>query len=406
MSVDPLVIIGAGQAAGQLVASLAQERFAGSVTIVGDEPHPPYQRPPLSKKFLAGEIELDRLFVKPAAFYDKAGTTLMLDTRVAGIDRQARAIKTEAGATLRYSTLVIATGSRPRPLALPGADLEGVMYLRTIADVQAIRRYLEPGRRLVIVGGGYIGLELAAVAARRGVGVTVLEQAPRVMARGVGPIVSAFYERLHREEGVTIATGTAVTGFEGNGRLEQVICDGLQLAADLVVVGVGAIPNSELAHEASLAVDNGIVVDAQCRTQDPAIHAIGDCASQAHPLLDQRLRLESVHSALEQARTVAATICGRPAPPSQAPWFWSDQYDVKLQMAGLSARHDAVVVRGDPDRGRSFAVFYLCQGELVAVDAVNRAPEFMMSKQLIVERSRVDPAKLSDERVAMKDVRL
>jgi 3-phenylpropionate/trans-cinnamate dioxygenase ferredoxin reductase component len=406
LSVDPLVIIGAGQAAGQLVASLAQERFAGSVTIVGDEPHPPYQRPPLSKKFLAGEIELDRLFVKPAAFYDKAGTTLMLDTRVAGIDRQAREIKTEAGAALRYSTLVIATGSRPRPLTLPGADLEGVMYLRTIADVQAIRRYLEPGRRLVIVGGGYIGLELAAVAAKRGVQVTVLEQAPRVMARGVGPIVSAFYERLHREEGVTIATGMAVTGFEGNGRLEQVICDGLRLAADLVVVGVGAIPNAELAREAGLAVDNGIVVDAQCRTQDPAIHAIGDCARQSHPLLDQRLRLESVHSALEQARTAAAAICGRPAPTFQTPWFWSDQYDVKLQMAGLSARHDAVVVRGDPDRGRSFAVFYLRQGELVAVDAVNRAPEFMMSKQLIAERSQVDPAKLGDERVAMKDVRL
>ena len=362
MSVDPLVIIGAGQAAGQLVASLAQERFAGSVTVVGDEPHPPYQRPPLSKKFLAGEIELDRLFVKPAAFYDKAGTTLKLDTRVTGIDRQACTISTDTGPVLRYSTLVIATGSRPRTLALPGAGLEGVMYLRTIADVQAIRRYLEPGRRLVIVGGGYIGLELAAVAAKRGVQVTVLEQAPRVMARGVGPIVSAFYERLHREEGVTIATGTAVTGFDGNSRLEQVICNGQQLAADLVVVGVGAIPNSELAREAGLAVDNGIVVDAQCRTQDPAIHAIGDCASQSHPLLDQRLRLESVHSALEQARTVAAAICGRPAPTVQTPWFWSDQYDVKLQMAGLSARQGAVVVRGDPDRGRWFAVFSFPQG--------------------------------------------
>jgi 3-phenylpropionate/trans-cinnamate dioxygenase ferredoxin reductase component len=406
LSVDPLVIIGAGQAAGQLVASLVQERFGGPVTIVGDEPHPPYQRPPLSKKFLAGEIELDRLFVKPAAFYAKAGATLMLDTRVAIIDRQARTIGTEAGATLRYSTLVIATGSRPRPLALPGAALDGVMYLRTIADVQAIRRQLEPGRRLVIVGGGYIGLELAAVAARLGVEITVLEQAPRVMARGVGPIISAFYERLHREEGVTIATGTAVTGFEGNGRLEQVVCDGLRLAADLVVVGVGAIPNAELARDAGLAVDNGIVVDAQCRTQDPAIYAIGDCASQSHPLLEQRLRLESVHSALEQARTVAAAICGRPVPPFQTPWFWSDQYDVKLQMAGLSAGHDAVVVRGDPDRGRSFAVFYLRQGELVAVDAVNRAPEFMMSKQLIAERSPVDPAKLGDERVAMKDIRL
>jgi 3-phenylpropionate/trans-cinnamate dioxygenase ferredoxin reductase subunit len=406
VSADPLVIIGAGQAAGQLVASLAQEGFAGDVIVVGDEPHPPYQRPPLSKKFLAGEIELDRLYVKPEAFYAKAGTKLMLDTRVAGIDRQARAIIGEAGPTLRYSTLVIATGSRPRALILPGADLEGVMYLRTIADVEAIRRYLERGRRLVIVGGGYIGLELAAVAAKRGVLVTVLEQAPRVMARGVGSIVSAFYERLHREEGVMIATGTAVLGFEGNGRVKHVICDGARIAADLVVVGVGAIPNTELAREAGLAVDNGIVVDAQCRTEDPVIHAIGDCASQLHPLLDQRLRLESVHSALEQARMTAAAICGRPQPLLQTPWFWSDQYDVKLQMAGLSAKHDEVVVRGDPDRGRSFAVFYLRQGVLIAADAVNRAPEFMMSKLLIADRARVDPAKLGDEQVAMKEVRL
>ena len=357
---------------------------------MGDEPHPPYQRPPLSKKFLAGEIELDRLYVKPAAFYAKAGTKLMLDTRVAGIDRQARAIKTEAGPTLRYSTLVIATGSRPRPLALPGADLEGVMYLRTIADVEAIRRYLERGRRLVIVGGGYIGLELAAVAAKRGVLVTVLEQAPRVMARGVGPIVSAFYERLHREEGVTIATGTAVTGFDGNGRLEQVVCEGTRLAADLVVVGVGAIPNSELAREAA---------------------SPSTTASSSTPSAARRIRPSTPSAIAPASRTRCSTsACGsspctaRSSKPGrrrrrsagglllQTPWFWSDQYDVKLQMAGLSARHDTVVVRGDPDRGRSFAVFYLRQGELVAVDAVNRAPEFMMSKQLIAERSRVDPS--------------
>ncbi len=400
-----LIIIGAGHAAGQLVASLAQDGFTGGVTVIGDEPHLPYQRPPLSKKFLAGEIELDQLYVKPEAFYAKTGTTLMLGTRVAGIDRQARAVVTEGGPVLRYSTLVIATGSRPRALALPGADLEGVLYLRTIADVQAIRRHLEPGRRLVIVGGGYIGLELAAVAAKRGVQVSVLEQTTRVMGRGVGPVVSAFYERLHREEGVTIATGTTIVGFEGNGRVEHVVCDDARVAADLVVVGVGAIPNTELAREAGLAVDNGIVVDAQCRTQDPVIHAIGDCASQLHPLLDQRLRLESVHSALEQARVTAAAICGRPPPSIQTPWFWSDQYDVKLQIAGLSAGHDQVVVRGDPERGRSFAAFYLRQGALIAVDAVNRAPEFMMSKQLIAERARVDAAKLADPRVALKEIR-
>lgn len=406
MSGDPLVVIGAGQAAGQLVASLVHEGFGGSITIVGDEPYLPYQRPPLSKKFLAGEMELDQLYVKPAAFYAKAGVKLLLDTRVTGIDRQARAIVTEAGPALRYSTLVIAAGSRSRTLTLPGADLDGVLYLRTVADVQAIRPRLEPGKRLVIVGGGYIGLELAAVAVKRGVKVTVLEQASRVMARGVGPIVSAFYERIHREEGVAIATSASLVGFEGNRRVDHVVCDGARLAADMVVVGVGAIPNTELAREAGLAVDNGIVVDSECRTQDPAIHAIGDCASQFRPLLDQRLRLESVHSALEQARMAATVICGRPRPSIQTPWFWSDQYNVKLQMAGLSANHDEAVVRGDPAHDRSFAVFYLRAGALIAVDAINRAPEFMMSKQLIAERAQLDPARLRDERVTMKEVRL
>jgi 3-phenylpropionate/trans-cinnamate dioxygenase ferredoxin reductase subunit len=403
---DPLIIIGAGQAAAQLVASLAQDGFKGSISVIGEEPHLPYQRPPLSKKFLAGEMELDQLYLKPASFYAKAGVKLMLGTRVTGIDRQARAVVIEGGSPLRYSTLVIATGSRARSLALPGAGLEGVFSLRTVADVQAIRPRLTPGQRLAIVGGGYIGLELAAVAAKRGVRVSVLELAPRLMARGVGPVVSAFYERLHREEGVTIATGAAIAGFEGNGRVEHVVCGDERLATDIVVVGVGAIPNVELAREAGLAIDNGIVVDENCRTQDPAIYAIGDCASQLRPSLEQRLRLESVHSAQEQAKIAATAICGRPAPAPQTPWFWSDQYDVKLQMAGLSTTHDEVVVRGNPDQGRSFAVFYLRGRELLAVDAVNRIAEFMMSRQLIVARAPIDPAKLRDERVAMKDVRL
>jgi 3-phenylpropionate/trans-cinnamate dioxygenase ferredoxin reductase component len=405
VSVDPLVVVGAGQAGAQLVASLAQNGFDRPVLLIGDEPCLPYQRPPLSKKFLAGEMELDQLYLKPAAFYEKAGIELALDTRVAGIDRKARVLATEGGSSLRYSTLVIATGSRARALPLPGAELEGVFSLRTVADVLAIRPRLLPRQRLAIVGGGYIGLELAAIATKRGLHVTVLEQAPRVMGRGVGPIVSAFYERLHRSEGVTIATNTAVVGFEGDGRVEQVVCGDRRLAADMVVVGVGGIPNAELAQEAGLAIDNGIVVDERCRTQDPAIYAIGDCASQVRPLSDRCLRLESVHSALEQARMAAAAICERPLPVGQTPWFWSDQYDVKLQMAGLSANHDEAVVRGDPDNGRSFAVFYLRDGALIAVDAVNRTPEFMMSKQLIAEHARLDAAKLRDERVAMKDVR-
>jgi len=401
----PLVIVGAGHAAGQLFASLLQEGFKGDVTVIGEEPYLPYQRPPLSKKFLAGEMELDRLYVRPPAFYDKAGAGLMLGTRVAAIDRTARTVVTAAGTTVPYATLVIATGSRPRRLALPGADLDGVFYLRAIADVQAIQSRFAAGKRLVIVGGGYIGLELAAVAVKQGLQVTVLEQAPRLMARGVGPIVSTFYERIHREAGVTVVTGCAVTGFEGGDRVEQVACDSSRHAADIVVVGVGALPNVELARDAGLAVDNGIVVDDRCRTDDPAIYAIGDCTNQLHPLVGQRLRLESVHNALEQAKAAAAAICGKKLPQVQTPWFWSDQYDVKLQTAGLSGGHSDAVVRGDPGRGRSFAVFYLKDGVLIAVDAVNRVPEFMTSKQLIAGGARPDPARLGDERIDMKNIR-
>jgi 3-phenylpropionate/trans-cinnamate dioxygenase ferredoxin reductase component len=295
---------------------------------------------------------------------------------------------------------VLATGSRPRELPLPGA-----FYLRNIADVEAIRARLAPARSLVVIGGGYIGLELAAVAMKLGVGVTVLEQAPRLMARGVGPVVSQFYARLHDEEGVTIRTGAVVRSLEGNGTIKRVVCDDDQYDADIVVIGAGAVPNVELAREAGLAVEDGIVVDAQCRTDDASIWAIGDCTSQHHDLVGRRLRLESVHNALEQARIAAAAICGRKPPALQVPWFWTDQYDVKMQMAGLSAGHDHAVVRGNPDTGRSFAVFYMREGTLIAVDAVNRAPEFMMSKQLIAERAKIDPARLGDEGVTMKDMR-
>ena len=397
---SPLVIIGAGQAASQLVASLAQDGFAGEICLVGDEPHLPYQRPPLSKKFLAGELALDRLYVKPAAFYEKAGSRLLLGQRARRIDREGRAVLLADGSRLPYSTLVLATGSRPRELPLPGA-----LYLRNIADVDAIRARLALAKSLVVIGGGYIGLELAAVAVKLGVGVTVLEQAPRLMARGVGPLVSQFYARLHDEEGVVIRTGAVVRGLEAHGAIQRVVCADATHDADIVVIGAGAVPNVELAHEAGLSIEDGIVVDAQCRTDDASIYAIGDCTSQHHDLVGRRLRLESVHNALEQARLAAAAICGRKPPVIQVPWFWTDQYDVKMQMAGLSSGHDLAVVRGDAERGRSFAVFYLREGTLVAVDAVNRAPEFMMSKQLIAERAKIDPARLGDESVAMKDMR-
>jgi 3-phenylpropionate/trans-cinnamate dioxygenase ferredoxin reductase subunit len=365
---------------------------------VGDEPHLPYQRPPLSNKFLAGELALDRLYVKPAAFYEKAGSRLLLGQRAERIDREGRAVLLADGSRLPYSTLVLATGSRPRELPLPGA-----FYLRNIADVDAIRAHLAPGKSLVVIGGGYIGLELAAVAVKLGVGVAVLEQAPRLMARGVGPIVSQFYARLHGEEGVVIRTDAVVRGVEANGAIKRVVCDDAHYDADIVVIGAGAVPNVELAREAGLAVEDGIVVDAQCRTDDDAIYAIGDCTSQHHDLVGRRLRLESVHNALEQARIAAAAICGRKPPAIQVPWFWTDQFDVKMQMAGLSAGHDQAVVRGNVAAGR-FTALYLKDGTVVGAHSVNRPQDHMAARRLVAARARPDPAVLADEAVALKSL--
>lgn len=403
---DHVVIVGAGHAAGQAAASLRQEGYEGAITMIGNEPYIPYQRPPLSKKFLAGEIGIDRVYFKPPEFYEKENVTVKLGTRVTEIDRNAKTVHTDKGETFTYSKLLLTTGSRVRELNLPGFDLEGVFYLRNVGDVEGIQSYFNKGGKCVIVGGGYIGLEVAAVAAKHGIDVTVLEMAPMVMARVVDPIVSRFYERVHKEEGVKIVTGAAVSGFEGkNGQLTKVTCaDGTAHEADFVVVGVGILPNVELAVEANLKVENGIAVDECCRTSDPDIYAAGDCTNHPNPLLGERLRLESVHNALEQAKTAAAAICGKEKPYAQIPWFWSDQYDLKLQIVGLSAGYDQAVVRGNPDEGRSFAVFYLKEGRLIAVDAINRAPEFMMSKQLIAKGVSIPAEKLRDESINMKEM--
>lgn len=403
---DHVVIVGAGHAAGQAAASLRQEGYEGAITMIGNEPYIPYQRPPLSKKFLAGEIGIDRVYFKPPEFYEKENVTVKLGTRVTEIDRKTKTVHTDQGETLTYSKLLLTTGSRVRELNLPGFDLDGVFYLRNVGDVEGIQSYFNKGGKCVIVGGGYIGLEVAAVAAKHGIDVTVLEMAPMVMARVVDPIVSRFYERVHKEEGVKILTGAAVSGFEGkNGQLTKVTCaDGTAHEADFVVVGVGILPNVELAVEANLEVENGIAVDECCRTSDPDIYAAGDCTNHPNPLLGERLRLESVHNALEQAKTAAAAICGKEKPYAQIPWFWSDQYDLKLQIVGLSAGYDQAVVRGNPEEGRSFAVFYLKEGRLIAVDAINRAPEFMMSKQLIAKGVSIPAEKLKDESINMKEM--
>lgn len=401
-----IVIIGAGQAAAQAVMSLRAEGYEGPIRLIGDEAHPPYQRPPLSKKFLAGEIGFDRVELKPAEFYASAHCELLLGTRATSIERDRHLVLTGDGREIPYDKLLIATGSRVREINVPGFDLDGVHYLRSVGDVAEIQAHFKPGAKLVVVGGGYIGLEVAAVARKNGIDVTVLETADRVMARVVDPIVSRFYERIHRQEGVVIRTGVMVAGFEGeNNKVSRVIAgDGEVFACDFVVVGVGILPNTELAQTAGITVENGIVVDDCGRTSDPDICAAGDCTNHPSDIYGRRLRLESVQNAIEQGKAAAAALQGKSKPYNQVPWFWSDQYDLKLQIAGLSTGYTQAVTRGDPESGRSFAVFYLKDGVLIATDAVNRAPEFMMSKMLIAQRAKLDPARLADESINMKEI--
>lgn len=399
-----VVIVGAGHGAGQVVASLKQHQFAGRIVLVGEEPYLPYQRPPLSKKYLAGEMPPERLYFKPASFYEDDNIDIMLNTRVEQIDRDSNRVSMSNGQHLDYDKLVIATGSSVRKVDVPGADLDGIHYLRSIADVEAIRSDIENASGIVIVGAGYIGLEVAAVCRQTGLEVTVLEMADRVMSRVVSGQVSAFYEQLHARHGVDIRLSTGLAAFEGDGRVTQVVTSADdRIAADLAVVGVGIVPNTGLAEDAGLSVENGIVVNDMCRTDDPDIYAIGDCTSHPNTIYDRRLRLESVHNALEQAKTAAGNICGIETHYAQVPWFWSDQYDIKLQIAGLSEGFDATVLRGDPANA-AFACFYLRDGILIAVDAINSPREFMQSKRLIADHARIGADLLADTKVLLRDL--
>lgn len=398
------LIIGAGHAAGQLAASLRQKGYPGRIVMLGEEPFPPYQRPPLSKKFLSGELPAERLFLKPAAFYDDHDIDVRLKTRVVAIDRHARTVLTGDGASLDYTTLVLATGGRVNRLACPGAELPGIHYLRNIEDVERINDDRIDGARVVIVGAGYIGLEVAAVMREAGCDVVVLETAERVLSRVVSPPVSAFFERLHRERGVEIKLSTGLQAFDGVDRVRAAITStGERIDADIVIVGVGISPNVELAHDAGLDIDDGIVVDEHCRTADPDIYAIGDCTRHPNAIYRRRLRLESVQNALEQAKTAAANISGDVARYDEVPWFWSDQYHVKLQIAGLSQGFDDYVMRGDP-ASDSFSCAYLCDGRLIAIDCVNTPKDFMLSKALIRDARVLDRAKLADASISIRDL--
>lgn len=404
MTAETVVIVGAGQAGGETASQLRKLGHTGRILIVGDEPHIPYKRPPLSKAYLAGVVGEDALHLLPQAGLDKLSIELRANTNAIGIDRRARRLLTSEGA-IGYDRLVLATGGRARELNLPGAHRQNVFPLRTLGDVNRIRTRLGAGRRVVIVGGGFIGLEVAAVCVKLGLHVTVLEGLPRVLARVTVPQVSAFFERVHREAGVDLRTGVQVTGLEGEPEVRRVLLEGGgSVDADLVIVGVGIVPNVELAQDAGLPVDNGIVVDEFTRTADPAILAAGDCTNHPNEFLGRRVRLESVQNAMEQARAAAATLAGKPEPYRAVPWFWSDQYDVKLQMVGLSAGHDACVLRGDPATGRSFAAFYLREGRLIAADTVSRTGDFAIAKKLVAGRLPLDAAALADEAVPLKSL--
>lgn len=401
-----VVIAGAGHAAGQVVATLRQKKFPGEIILIGEEPWLPYQRPPLSKKFLAGELPAERLYVKPPAFYDDPPTTVMLGTRVESVDRGTKALVLSDGTTVSYDTLILAVGARVRRLPpMPGGDLEGIHYLRNVHDVRAIQKDFAGGGNLVIVGAGYIGLEVAAVAASLGLNVTVMEMQDRVMKRVVAPQISEFYEREHRSRGVNLMLDTGIESFSGRTRVDGVVLTGGKAAvpADLVVTGIGIVPNTELAAAAGLDVADGIVVDDRCRTADPDIYAVGDCTLHPNRLIGRSVRLESVQNALEQARTAAANVCGEDVRYAEIPWFWSDQYDLKLQIAGLSQGYDRAVLRGDP-HSRSFSCVYLADERIIALDAVNNPKDFLQAKKLIADRKTMNPDMLSDVRTELKNL--
>jgi 3-phenylpropionate/trans-cinnamate dioxygenase ferredoxin reductase subunit len=401
-----IVIAGAGHAGGSAAAMLRQLGWRGAITLIGEEPIPPYQRPPLSKAWLTGEATEESLALRPAKFYPEAAIDLRLETRVTGIDRTAKTVALSDGSTLSYDHLILALGARARRLPLSGTDLDGVLDLRSAADADRLKAVLRPGAKLAVIGGGYIGLEAAASARALVAEVTIIERESRVLARVACAILSDFFQEFHRAQGVAIEVDAEVAALEGSdGRVIGVrLGDGRLIPCDAALIGVGAVANDELARDAGLTCHNGIAVDLAARTDDPAIFAIGDCTSRPLPLYDRIGRLESVPNALEQAKQAAAQICGKPPPTPEVPWFWSDQYDLRLQIAGLPFDAAEIVVRGDLEAGK-FALFHLtADGTVQAVEAVNAATEFMGGRRIIARRKRLTRARIEDLSVSMQQL--
>lgn len=401
---DSIIIIGAGQAGGQTAISLRASGFEGRILLIGDENYVPYERPPLSKSMLSGETLVEKSFLRKPSFYDEKNIEVRLGTSVRAIDRAARTVTLASGETIPYAKLIIATGSRVRRVALSGADKKGIYYVRTIDDTLALQGHMKPGARMTIIGAGYIGLEVAAIGIKTGCKVTVLEALDRVMARVVAPQVSAFYEQVHLAAGVDLRKNIRIASIEGGDHVTAVkLEDGASVPTDFLVVGVGVAPETALAEAAGLAVENGIVVDEYCQTSDPDIYAVGDVTNHPNSILGKRIRLESVQNAMSQGQTAAAAICGKPQAYAEVPWFWSDQYDLKLQIAGLWEPTDQVVIRGNMAESK-FSVFYLRDGAVAAVNMINNLKDFLPSKKLIASHVKVDPSRLADAAVSIKEL--
>ena len=394
-----VVIIGCGQAGGQAAASLRQEKYEGPITMIGQEPYIPYQRPPLSKQYLSGEQEKEKLSLRQESFYSEKEINLMLETSVLSLDPHKKDLQLEKGETVTYDKLLIATGGRPRKLEVDGHTLKGIHYLRNIDDVDAIKTQMSISQNLVIVGGGYIGLEVASVAIKKGLTVSVLEMESRILERVTTDEMSAFYHQLHTNEGVNILTSTQAKAFKGSETVESVVCGDHEIPADLVIVGIGILPNTEMAEAAGLKTNNGLVVNEHCRTSNEHIFAAGDCTNHPNPILNRRLRLESVPNAMEQGRVAASNMLGGSKSYASMPWFWSDQYEHKLQMVGFSKDSDQSIIRGDM-ASKSFTVFYLKDDSIVAADSVNNPKEFMASKQLVGKNASIEA--LADTSIELK----
>lgn len=399
----PIIIIGASHAGAHIAEALRRENWSGGILLIGDEPELPYNRPPLSKDFLAGKMDEDRLPIRDASFFAERGIETQLGRRAVAIDRTAHIVTTDDGARHDYSGLALATGARPRYLGLPGEKLGGVFVLRTVADVRAIRAHLDRTERVVVIGGGFIGLECAASLRGLGKDVTVFEARERLMPRVVPPLISDFYMRLHDDHGVRILCDAGVREIAGDGdRVTGVVrSDGTLYPADMVVVGIGVVPNIELARDCGLVCENGILVDERARTSDPAIVAAGDCANHPNRYFGGRARLESVQNATDQARTAAATLVGRDLPYDAVPWFWSDQFGIKLQMVGTSQGHDRHALRGEV-AARRFSAFYFKEGRLTGADSLNSPADHMAARKLIAVAAAVTPEQVADPAVDLR----